>query len=303
MALLLIIGLFLIGAAGALLVRAAFLPRIRADRSVGRIAAYGYAGEVAAEAPDGDSLATRVIIAVGSIAERTGSSERREEVRKLLLAAGFWNTKAETVLGYRVLATMVLGTVMLWSTAGNWSPFLAVVATVYAAGIGWFGPIFLLKRRASSRTTRIELQLPELIDLLVVTLEAGVGFTAALHRSTEQMTGPLGEEIRLTLREHSLGLSMDRALANLLERADVPAVRSFVRAVIQSEALGVSIGQVMRDLATEMRTRRRQIIEEKAQKAPIKMLFPLAFLILPSLLLIVLYPGVVNMLETLANTG
>jgi tight adherence protein C len=303
MALVLILGLFLAGTAIALFVRAALLPRIRADRSIGRIAAYGYAGELPADVAERESLITRLIVGLGSIAERSASTERREQVRKLLLAAGFWNTNPATVLGYRVLATMALGTAMLWSTAGNWSPFFVVVGSAYAAGIGWFGPMFLLKRRARGRTEHIELQLPELIDLLVVTLEAGVGFTAALHRSTEQMTGPLGEEIRLTLREHSLGLSMDRALANLLERADVPAVRSFVRSVIQSEALGVSIGQVMRDLATEMRTRRRQIIEEKAQKAPIKMLFPLAFLILPSLLLIVLYPGVVNMLETLANTG
>jgi tight adherence protein C len=303
MALVLIFGLFLAGTAAALLVRAALLPRIRADRNIGRIAAYGYAGELPADAPERESVVARFVIALGALAERSGSSERREEVRKRLLAAGFWNTKPETVLGYRVLATVVLGTLSLWSTAGNWSPFMAVLTTVYAAGIGWFGPKFLLKRRATSRTERIELQLPELIDLLVVTLEAGVGFTAALHRSTERMSGPLGEEIRLTLREHSLGISMDRALSNLLERADVPAVRAFVRSVVQSEALGVSIGQVMRDLATEMRNRRRAIIEEKAQKAPIKMLFPLAFLILPALLIIVLYPGVVSLLDTLANTA
>jgi tight adherence protein C len=303
MALVLILGLFLAGSAVALVGRAALLPRIRADRNIGRIAAYGYEGEVPAEPDARPSLVGRIAVSVGNVLEHTVSSDRREEVRKLLLAAGFWKTSPATVLGYRVLGTSLLGIVTLWSTANSWSPFFVIVATAYAAGLGWFGPMFLLKRRARSRLERVELQLPELIDLLVVTLEAGVGFTAALHRSTDQMSGPLGEEIRLTLREHNLGLSMDRALGNLLERADVLSIRAFVRAVVQSEALGVSIGQVMRDLATEMRSRRRQIIEEKAQKAPIKMLFPLAFMILPALLLIVLYPGLVNLLETLGNTG
>jgi tight adherence protein C len=235
--------------------------------------------------------------------ERSVSSERREQVRKLLLAAGIWNTKPATVFGYRILATTLVGGLVFWATAKSFSPFFVVVGTAYAVGLGWLGPLFLLKRRARRRTERIELALPDLIDLMVVTLEAGVGFTAALQRSTEQMTGPLGDEIRLTLREHNLGLSMDGALGNFLERCDVPSVRSFVRSVVQSEALGVSIGNVMRELAREMRLRRRQIIEEKANKAPIKMLFPLAFLILPALLLIVLYPGLVNLVQTLANTG
>ena len=220
------------------------------------------------------------------------------------MAAGLWNVKPAAILGYRVLAATLLGALVLWSgVSAGWSPFLVVIGCAYATGVSWIAPMFLLKARARRRTERIELELPELIDLLVVTLEAGVGFTAALQRSAEGMTGPLGDEIRLTLREHNLGLSMDRALGNLLERCDVPAIRAFVRSVIQSETLGVSIGQVMRGLSGDMRKRRRQIIEEKAQKAPIKMLFPLAFLILPALLMIVLYPGLVSLVETLSSTG
>jgi tight adherence protein C len=303
MALLLIFGLLLAGTAVALVARAALLPRIRADKNIGRIATYGYAGDTTVEAPDRESWVARIAAAVGTVMERSASSERREEVRKLLLAAGSWETKPSTVLGYRALGTALLGTLTLWSTSKSWSPVFVVVGTAYAAGLGWFGPMFVLRMRARRRTERIELELPELIDLLVVTLEAGVGFTAALTRATEQMKGPLGDEVRLTLREHNLGLAMDRALGNFLERCDVPAVRAFVRSVVQSEALGVSIGAVMRDLSKEMRARRRQIIEEKAMKAPVKILFPLAFLILPALLIIVLYPGLVNLLQTLQNTA
>jgi tight adherence protein C len=302
-ALLLILGLLLAGTAAALIARAVRLPRIRADQNIGRIAAYGYAAEAVIEAPAHDRMLQRVASQLGDFVQRNTSSEKRDKLRKLLLAGGFWNTKPSTVLGYRVLATGVLAGLIFWSGAKSWGPLPTLIGTVYAAILGWFGPMVLLKSRARRRTERIEIQLPEMIDLLVVTLEAGVGFTGALHRSTERMSGPLGDEIRLTLREHNLGLSMDRALGNFLDRCDVPSVRSFVRAVIQSEALGVSIGHVMRDLASEMRTRRRQIVEEKAQKAPIKILFPLAFLILPALLLIVLYPGLAGLVETLRNTG
>jgi tight adherence protein C len=304
MAFVLILALFSAGTAVALVGRALILPRIRADRNIGRIAAYGYSSQATAEPEVREPVFPRLAAALGGLFERGMTSARRAELRKLLVAAGFWEARPATVVGARVLGTTALGVLVLWSGAtAGWSPFLVAIAAAYAVGVGWIGPMFLLKGRARRRTERVELELPELIDLLVVTLEAGVGFNAALQRSTGQMSGALGDEIRLTLREHNLGLSMAQALGNFLERCDVPAVRAFVRSVVQSEALGISIGQVMRELATDMRTRRRQIIEEKAQKAPIKMLFPLAFLILPSLLLIVLYPGLQNIVETLKNTG
>jgi tight adherence protein C len=176
-----------------------------------------------------------------------------------------------------------------------------LVVAVYAGAMGWIAPVAILKSRARRRLERIEIELPELIDLLVVTLEAGLSFNAALVRSVERMRGPLGDEVRLALREHNLGLEMERALQNLLERCDAPAVRAFVRAVNRGESLGVSIAQVMRELATDLRTRRRQIIEEKAQKAPLKILFPLCFLILPTIFIVVLFPGMYNIYQTLGG--
>jgi tight adherence protein C len=305
MALVLIIALFMAGTAVALLARAALLPKIRADRSVGRIAAYGYAGEGAVEVPTRTAVFPRIAAGVGEIFQRgKAPSERQNEMRKLIRAAGFWEMNPATVVGYRAIGTAFFGLSVLYLTSkGGWNPMIVLIATAYGVAIGWIGPMFIIRSRARRRTERIELDLPEMIDLLVVTLEAGVGFNGALTRSTERLTGPLGDEARLTLREHNLGLSMHHALTNFLDRCDVPAVRAFVRAVVQSEALGVSIGGVMRELAHDMRKRRRQIIEEKAQKVPIKMLFPLAFLILPALLMIILYPGLANIVQTLANTG
>jgi len=304
MVLIVILALFLAGAALSLVVRAALLPRIRYGENLGRVAAYGFSGEAAATEPRPHSpvfpeFATRI----GRLLTRETPGKREQELRKVILRAGLWETKPATVLGYRLLATGLLGGIILWAGAkSGWSLIILVIATAYGTGLGWIGPVFLLKARARRRTERIEIELPELIDLLVVTLEAGIGFNSALQRSAERMTGPLGDEIRLTLREHNLGLGMNQALANLLERCDVPSIRAFVRSVVQSEALGVSIGQVMRDLAGDMRKRRRQIIEEKAQKAPIKILFPLAFMILPALLLIILFPGLYSLVQTLSNT-
>jgi tight adherence protein C len=304
MLLFLIIALALGGVGLALAARAAVMPRIRAEERLARVAAYGYGGGAPGQTtPDRTALLPKLAARVGSALLEAAPGKGEVELRKLLLAAGAWNTTPATVLGYRALAAGLLGGLAVWTgLSGDWSPFALVLCAGYVGVMGWIAPMFALKSRARRRTEQVELELPELVDLLVVTLEAGVGFIAALQRSAERMTGPLADEIRLTLREHQLGLGLDAALGNLLERCDIPGVRAFVRAVVQSEALGTSIGQVMRDLAADMRLRRRQIIEEKAQKAPIKILFPLAFLILPALLIVVLYPGFSNIAQTLGGS-
>jgi tight adherence protein C len=301
---LLIITLGFLGAAVALSARAALFSRVRATETVGRIAAYGYEGVVSAAGTDAarTPLPARVAAHVGRRLARYRSAAGDDEVRKLLLGAGAWNASPAAVAGYRVFAALLLGSGVLWLAGGRDLPAVAVVgAAAYMGVVGWRLPLILLKARARQRLERIELELPELIDLLVVTLEAGLAFNAALQRAGERMRGPLGAELRLTLQEQRLGLALQGALGNFLDRCDVPAVRAFVRAVSQGESMGISIGQVMRDLAGDLRTRRRQIVEEKAQKAPIKILFPLAILILPATVIIVLFPGLYNIIHTLAN--
>jgi tight adherence protein C len=145
---------------------------------------------------------------------------------------------------------------------------------------------------------RVEEDLPELIDLLVVTVEAGLGFNGSLRVAAERFHGPLRDELRLTLQEQRLGLPTSTALTNLLDRCETPSMRSFVRSVLQGENLGVSIGQIMRNLGVEMRKRRRQYAEERAQKAPVKMLFPLIFLLLPALFIVLLFPALYTFLQT-----
>ena len=145
----------------------------------------------------------------------------------------------------------------------------------------------------------VDRTLPELIDVLIATMEAGLGFAGSLQLVAERFGGPLGQELRLTLQEQRMGLSTENALNHLLERCDTASMRAFVRGVLQGEALGVSIATMMRNLATETRKRRRQNAHAQIQKAPVKMLFPLVFLIFPALMIVLLYPGISQLITQL----
>ena len=296
----LILCLALAGCALALTAKAVLYPRLRATASVGRISAYGYEAPVHTTAEERIPIPARFAAWVGRLV-RDRSGHREAEVQRLLLASGTWSTTPPMIAGYQVIALVLLSLAFVWLAAGRLPAGLVVGGGAYMAFVGWRMPMFLLKSRATRRLERIELELPELIDLLVVTLESGLAFNAALQRSAERMHGPLADELRLTLQEQSLGLTLQEALGNMLERCDAPAVRAFVRAVSQGESMGISIGQVMRELASDLRTRRRQIVEEKAQKAPIKILFPLAFLILPATIIIVLFPGLYSIILKLGG--
>jgi tight adherence protein C len=163
--------------------------------------------------------------------------------------------------------------------------------------------MFLVKRRARSRLDQIDYEIPELIDLLVTTVEAGVGFSGSMQMAARQFKGALGDELRLATQQQEMGLATNEALTNMLERANTPGMRSFVRAILQGETLGVSIGKILRDLALEMRKRRRQMAEERAQKAPTKILFPLIFLIFPPMFVILLGPAAIQIVHTLGGGG
>ena len=227
---------------------------------------------------------------------------REAEIQQELISAGFFNVGARRFLGYRVLAAVLLPLLSFWLFAllGASGPGLLLIV-IFAAAFGWIGPNILVHRRAKKRLQTIDEGLPGLIDLLVVTLEAGVGFAAALRLASERLTGPLGDEIRLTIQEQSLGLSTLEALENWLKRCDTPSVRAFVRAMVQGDKLGVSIGMILRNQAVEIRARQKAVIEERAQKAPIKMLFPLVFLIFPAMFVIILGPAMFQIVDTLGH--
>jgi tight adherence protein C len=180
-------------------------------------------------------------------------------------------------------------------------PALTIIVMVFFAAGGWLTPGFVIQRRAESRIIRIDKGMPELIDLLVVTVEAGMSLAASIQLAGERMRGPLGEELRIVIQEQRMGLTPVQALENMVGRCPTPAVESFARAMMQGQLLGFSIGQIMRSLAVEMRKRRRARAEQQAQKAPIKMLFPLIFMIFPAMFVIILGPALVSMLHNLGS--
>jgi tight adherence protein C len=236
-------------------------------------------------------------MSVGGLAGRFAGF-RETSIRSSLVAAGIYGLAPNKFLGYRVLCAVGMPAIWIWMASTARPPtLLAVAGTVIALLMGWTAPMSIVRRRARARSEEIDYELPNLIDLLVVTVEAGLGFTGSLQLAAERFTGPLGDELRLTLQEQSMGLSTNEALRNLLDRCDTPLMRSFVRSVLQGETLGVSIGQIMRDLAVDMRKRRRAAAEERAQKAPIKLLFPLVFLIFPAMFVVLLGPALLYFLE------
>jgi tight adherence protein C len=133
--------------------------------------------------------------------------------------------------------------------------------------------------------------MPDLVDTLVATVEAGIAFSASLQIASRRFRGALGEELRLTMQEHSMGLSLQDSLTHMVERQDSPSMRTFVRSLVQGEQLGISVGQTLRNLSHDMRMRRRQLAEEKAHQAPVKMVFPLVLFIFPALLTVILGPA------------
>jgi len=301
--LLLLFGIALAGLGAALVARAAFGSRPRETPPVAQIRRYGFTRS------RGDQAKAAFGGIVGRAAETVGGRlatrpEKTSELRRQLVAAGIYRVTPGRFAGYRILATVGLPLVWIWfSTSSGMSGVLTVVGLVFCGAAGWWGPIQLVKDRAKRRLSQIDYELPELIDLLVVTIEAGLGFVGSLQMAAKRLEGPLGNELRLTLQEQNMGLSIGEALHNTMVRADTPAMRSFVRSVAQGERLGVSIGQIMRDLATEMRRRRKQNAEERAQKAPIKILFPLVFLIFPAMFIILLGPALTQFMHAIHGVG
>jgi tight adherence protein C len=293
MILFLVIGVILLGAGVTLLLRGSTMSGGgRTDGTLGQIeSSYGFAARPVAETEPPRRPLSSLAAALGEAAARViGTGE--SGIRRHLLSAGMYDVEPRTIVGYRVLAALVAAVVWIWLSASSGAaPGLIVLGAGVLGVLGWMVPVVFVNRRARIRTERIDYELPELIDLLVVTLEAGQSFLASLYTAAEHLEGPLGAELRLTLQEQRMGLAINEALEGLLRRCETPALRSFVRSVIQGEALGVSTGQIMRNLALEMRKRRRAKAEERAQKAPVKMLFPLVFLIFPSIFIVLLGPA------------
>jgi tight adherence protein C len=304
MILVLLLALGLIGSTVLLILRAGGAADPSRRQALDHIGAYGFNAEVVSAEPRPqarDRLAS-LATTIGDFYSRNARTGRELEIRVLLRSAGLYRMRVTTFLGYRVLLTGCTALFWLWlmTSAGAGAVKLFFIVMSFGA-LGWIAPMFALKSRATRRLQQIDREVPELVDLLVTTVEAGVGFGAALQTTARRVEGPLGQEIRVALSEQSMGLTVHEALSNMLARADSPALRVFVQAILQGETLGVSIGKILRDLAIDMRKMRRQAAEERAQKAPTKIIFPLVLLILPAIFIVAVGPLVFSFMHGLGG--
>ncbi len=201
--------------------------------------------------------------------------------------AGFLAAKAGVGVGGAVAGATFGGTAM--GGAGGLL-FAGVLAFV-----GFRGPDFVVSRRARRRRDDVRQQLPDALDLLAVSVEAGLGFDGAIGKITEHMDGALAEEFGLALSEMRIGEGRADALRKMADRVDAPELAAFVRAIIQADQLGMSLGRILRVQAADSRLRRQAAAEEKAMKAPIKMLFPTVLFIFPAMFLVILGPAFLNL--------
>jgi tight adherence protein C len=219
--------------------------------------------------------------------------------RRLVLAGSSAKWTAELFLAGQLALTISLAvTGFLVGMNGErrilgpfWIPLLAFV--------GYILPVALLDGKAQSRQEHIRRMLADTIDLLTISVEAGLAFDAALLHARRSMKGPLSEEIGRMLHEMQLGIARSDAMRNLSDRTNVEELRSFVLAMVQADVFGVSVANVLRSQSQELRTKRRQRAEERAMKIPVKLLFPMIVCILPALLIIVVGPGVIRIFEVL----
>lgn len=219
-----------------------------------------------------------------------------EAAERKLLLAGLSHWGIERVLAAKFglgLAGFGLG-FLIW--VGNPSP-LAFLGWVLAVTLGYFGVDGILSSRAQTRQQAIQKELPDTIDQITISVEAGLGFEAALSRIAQTGTGPLAEELARTLQDIQLGVSRSEAMDKLLHRTDVEDLRRFVHAMRQAEGYGIPIAQVLRVQSAELRDKRRQRAEEQAMKIPVKIVFPVVMCIFPTLFIVILGPALIRIVQ------
>jgi tight adherence protein C len=225
--------------------------------------------------------------------------ERLERALQLANVANEW--PLHRVLRLKLIATLVaVGCGALFVASG---PVLGRgVAALVLVVLVYLAPDVIVASRAKERQDRIQLELPDALDQVTIAVEAGLGLETAIARAGQFGSGPLAEELTRTIQDMRVGFSRKEAWLSLAARTDVVDLRRFARAIMQADQYGVSVGHVVRTQAKELRGKRRQRAEEKAMKVPVKILFPLMFSILPVLFIVVLGPGVLNLLAVLSNT-
>jgi tight adherence protein C len=296
MTILLVLAVFCLAGAAFFVSEVVTLPSRQRSLSVRRAATYGQS-EVPSGAPL-EGLRERLLLPIGEWLARwalkVNPRANVESIGLKLMASGMSRKVSPTgflaIKGLCALGGLFVGS-MLGSGRGASG---LLMGALFLGFVGFLAPDYALTMKIRGRKERIRADLPDALDLLAVSVEAGLGFDASLAKLNENMEGPLAEEFGLTLSEMRIGESRSEALKRLSERVDAQELSAFTRALIQADQLGTSLGRILRVQAADARLRRQAAAEERAMKAPIKMLFPTVLFIFPAMFLVILGPAILN---------
>ena len=273
--------------------------QVRLEEYAGRSTAPLTLEEIELSQPFSQRVIRPMLIKLAQAFSRLSPSKTKADMElKLDLAGRPNNWGPAEFSGIRIFAAIVLGVLIFLVVLMSQGFMTAMFAAGAAAALGFFLPVLWLRSKTRARQDEIIKSLPDALDLLTITVEAGMGFDGALQKVAEKWDNELSKGFSKVVQEMRLGIPRREALRNMDRTMGVPDVTTFVAAIIQAETLGVSIAKILRIQSEQMRTKRRQRAEEQANKAPIKMLFPMVFLIFPALFIILLGPAALIIMET-----
>ncbi len=297
---LLMLAVLSLGFAAFLVGEVATLPQRRRELSLKRAAGYG--ARTREDENELPRFKERVVVPVvdklASVALRLNPKASVETIGARLIAAGL-ATRIQASQFLAIKSGAAAAGIVIGLAGAAASPVAGFLLVPSLAGLGFFMPDTFLTMRIKARRERIRAELPDALDLLAVSVEAGLGLDGAIAKLTEHMEGALVEEFALTLGEMRIGEARPDALKKLADRVPAPELAAFVRSVLQADQLGISLGRILRVQAADSRLRRQAAAEEKAMKAPTKMLFPTAIFIFPAMFVVVLGPAVLNITKYL----
>ncbi len=241
----------------------------------------------------------------GTVSRFTSSSFTARTEKNLALAGNPGDLRVADWMGIKAIAAIIFAIVffLVFTFLLGTGFVIGIALGAVGLAVGYIAPEFWLSRRVRARQKSIVLQIPDALDLLTISVRAGLGFDAALGKVVEKMQGALVDEFRRALAEVRVGKARRDALRDIVPRTEVPALTNFIGAIIQAEQLGVSISKVLQVQSEQLRIERRQRAEEQAAKAPIKMLFPLVGCIFPSLFIVILGPAIILIIKNLGGPG
>jgi tight adherence protein C len=297
----LLLGIASLGLAVFLVSEVATLPSRQREGSIRRAARYGESRRRVNDHASAQSFRDRALVPMSTglarFVLRINPKATIDSINLKLLSAGMGRTLSPTTY---LAAKGLLGTGGFF-VGGAMTAFTgkgvggALAISVAFALAGFFVPDAWVTMKARGRKDRVRAELPDALDLLAVSVEAGLSFDGAISKLTEHMHGPLAQEFSLTLGEMRIGESRSEALKKMSQRVDTPEIAAFTRAIIQADQLGISLGRILKVQAADTRNRRQAAAEERAMKAPIKMLFPTVVFIFPAMFVVILGPAFLNL--------